>query len=252
MVNYSNGKVYKIVPTVKHEEGDVYFGSTTKQYLSQRMDKHRSDFKCKNTKFFCASKILFDKYGVENCIIVLLELVDAKSNDELKAVEAKYIINNICVNKYIPLRTGKQYNADNADRISIRQKQYNEANADQIKIKTKEYNEANADQIRDKKKQHYEANADQMREKAKQHYETNADQMREKAKQYRLENKEQLNEKKKQYRLQNREKYNERQQQYRLENKEQLKEKAKQHYEANADQIKEKAKQCRLKKKAEL
>ena len=30
MVNYSNGKIYKIVPTVEHEEGDVYYGSTTK------------------------------------------------------------------------------------------------------------------------------------------------------------------------------------------------------------------------------
>ena len=41
MVNYSNGKVYKIEPISGGEEGDVYIGSTTKRYLSQRMNTHR-------------------------------------------------------------------------------------------------------------------------------------------------------------------------------------------------------------------
>ena len=41
MVNYNNGKIYKIEPIVDHDEGDIYIGSTTKQYLSMRMDKHR-------------------------------------------------------------------------------------------------------------------------------------------------------------------------------------------------------------------
>ena len=45
MVNYSNGKIYKIEPICEHNEDDIYIGSTTKQYLSQRMDKHRSDYK---------------------------------------------------------------------------------------------------------------------------------------------------------------------------------------------------------------
>ena len=42
MVNYANSKVYKIWST----QGDkIYIGSTTKPYLCQRMDKHRSDYK---------------------------------------------------------------------------------------------------------------------------------------------------------------------------------------------------------------
>ena len=44
MVNYSNGKIYKIEP-LEGEEGDVYIGSTTKQYLSQRMVEHRDSYK---------------------------------------------------------------------------------------------------------------------------------------------------------------------------------------------------------------
>ena len=33
MVNYSNGKIYKIEPIIDHDEGDIYIGSTTKKYL---------------------------------------------------------------------------------------------------------------------------------------------------------------------------------------------------------------------------
>ena len=45
MVNYQNSKIYQITPIVDHEEHEIYIGSTTKTYLSQRMDKHRSDYK---------------------------------------------------------------------------------------------------------------------------------------------------------------------------------------------------------------
>ena len=42
MVNYNNGKIYKIENNI---DDMIYIGSTTKQYLSQRMDKHRSSYK---------------------------------------------------------------------------------------------------------------------------------------------------------------------------------------------------------------
>jgi hypothetical protein len=45
MVNYGKGKVYKIEPIVDHSENDIYMGSTTKFYLSQRLEKHRSDYR---------------------------------------------------------------------------------------------------------------------------------------------------------------------------------------------------------------
>jgi hypothetical protein len=84
MVNYLNGKIYKIEPNCEHEEHEIYIGSTTKKYLSQRMDKHRSDYK--RWKIRKAKKImsydLFDKYGIENCCILLIESVNANSKDE--------------------------------------------------------------------------------------------------------------------------------------------------------------------------
>ena len=45
MVNYNNGKIYKIEP-LNGEEGDIYIGSTTKEYLSQRMDSRGSYADC--------------------------------------------------------------------------------------------------------------------------------------------------------------------------------------------------------------
>ena len=45
MVNYNNGKVYKIEPICEHEEGEIYIGSTTKDYLSKRMVEHRNKYK---------------------------------------------------------------------------------------------------------------------------------------------------------------------------------------------------------------
>jgi hypothetical protein len=88
MVNYSNCKIYKIEPICEHDEGDIYIGSTTKDYLSKRMVAHRSLYKrCKNSKEinYCSSYKLFDKYGIENCNIYLLENVSANSKDELLA-----------------------------------------------------------------------------------------------------------------------------------------------------------------------
>ena len=63
-INYKNGKIYKIEP-VNGEEGEIYIGSTTKEYLSQRMTAHRGDYgKWKNGKHGkIMSFDLFEKYG---------------------------------------------------------------------------------------------------------------------------------------------------------------------------------------------
>jgi len=90
MVNYSNGKVYKIIPLNSDDESDVYFGSTTKEYLSQRMDTHRKDYKRwkEGKRNYVNSFSLFEKYGLENCKIILLDNVNANSKDEMISKEA--------------------------------------------------------------------------------------------------------------------------------------------------------------------
>ena len=124
MVNYSNSKIYKIEPIVEHLEEEIYIGSTTKQYLSQRMDKHRSDYKRWKDKKFNKLTVfdIFDKYGIDNCKIYLLESVNTNSKDELTSREGHYIRTLKCVNRCIAGRTkkecDKQYRKDNKDKIN--------------------------------------------------------------------------------------------------------------------------------------
>jgi len=146
MVNYANSKVYKIWST----QGDkIYVGSTTKQYLSQRMDKHRSDYKrWKNDKTHLITSFkLFEEYGLDNCFIELLEAKDCKSKDELAQLEGKYIRNLDCVNRCVAGQTRKQYC-----------KQYYEAKKDEIIENHKQYNEVNREKILEYQKQYHEVN----------------------------------------------------------------------------------------------
>ena len=121
MVNYSNGKIYKIESINENqEEGDIYIGSTCKTFLSQRMSSHRSDYKLWKKGYLTSlltSFILFNKYGVDNCKITLLESFPCESKDELHAREAYYIRLLKNVNRYIPLRTNKQWRMDNIEDV---------------------------------------------------------------------------------------------------------------------------------------
>jgi hypothetical protein len=187
MVNYNNGKIYKIEPIVDHDEGDIYIGSTTKQYLSQRMDTHRNDYKRKHGSMTCFK--LFDKYGFENCCITLLETVQANSKDELHARERFYIQSMKCVNKVIPLQTPKEYREIHKDKMKV----YYETNKDKIKELTKEYYETNKDKITEYSKEYYENHKDKIHEYKKDYYESNKDKIKEQRKQYYNTNKENVN-----------------------------------------------------------
>ncbi len=103
MVNYQNGKIYKI----EDMNGEMcYIGSTTKDYLSKRMSTHRSNYKQFLIEGYHKISVfeIFDKYGVQNCRIVLLELVPSDSKDELLQREAHFIKTIQCVNKVMPNR----------------------------------------------------------------------------------------------------------------------------------------------------
>ena len=124
MVNYTNGKIYKIQKI--GGEGLSYVGATTNNYLCQRFEKHKYDYKRWKAGLFNKITVfeIFDKYGIENCSITLLEPVDCKTKDELTAREAHYIRSEKCVNKKIEGRTKKQYYIDHRDKIIKKQKLY--------------------------------------------------------------------------------------------------------------------------------
>ncbi len=147
--DYSKGKIYKIQPIYQHEEGDIYIGSTCKHYLSHRMAGHRYNYRCWKKGIFTKvqSFELFDKYGIENCEIVLLESVIAKSKDELLAREKHYIKSLNCVNKYIPGRNATEYYQDNREKVAVYKKNYYEDNIEILTAYKKKYRQDNKEKI---------------------------------------------------------------------------------------------------------
>ena len=164
VVNYNNGKVYKIVCNIS---GLIYIGSTTKKHLSQRLDKHRSAYKSwknDNTKPYTTSFKVFEN---DNFKIVLLEAVNCNTKNELTARERFYIESTDCVNKFIPLRSHKEYIQTNKESISEKKKIYYEANKVELIKKAEEYRDINRDEIKKSQKKHRDTNRDLINKKAR-------------------------------------------------------------------------------------
>jgi hypothetical protein len=175
-VDYNKGKVYLIEPIVEHDESEIYIGSTTEDYLSKRFYNHKSTYKCwlKNGKTGKVSVYnLFNKYGVDNCKIILLENVYANTKDELLSRESFYIRKLKCINKVIPDRSSKEYYETNKDTLLNYNKKYYKTNKDEISNKQKEYYETNKDTLLNYKKEYYETNKDTLLNYRKQYYELN-------------------------------------------------------------------------------
>ena len=151
MVIYNNGKIYKIEPIVDHDDEDIYIGSTTKQYLSQRMDTIRSDYKTfkkypsQNQKVACYD--IFDEYGVDNCQIVLIEEYVASSKDDLDSRKIYHVNKMKCINKIVYDKSRKEYEEKNKDIIKLKQQEYRDNNKDKLNKKYKKYYEENKEKI---------------------------------------------------------------------------------------------------------
>lgn len=165
--DYSKTKIYKIWSLLGNK---IYIGSTTKDYLSQRMTSHRYTYnKYKKTnKCFITSFILFDEYGIENCSIELLEAKHCNNIDEVKQLEGGYIRKLECVNKNIAGRTNKEYNKDNKDKLNIHCAKYYEEHKDDIQKKHNKYYEDNKAKIRLQQAIYQKEYYNKLREKKKE------------------------------------------------------------------------------------
>ena len=105
MVNYQNGKIYKIVSS---QTDKVYVGSTTKLQLSQRLAEHNYNYKkyTGGKTYFWTS---FEIVMFEDAEIILVAAFPCSSKDELHARE-RYWIENIgnTVNKMRKLNITKE------------------------------------------------------------------------------------------------------------------------------------------------
>jgi hypothetical protein len=153
--------IYKIIPKCDHNEDEVYFGSTNIP-LKIRWNIHRSQYKrWKNgIPNYYASFILFDKYGVANCEIIILEEVENLTKLELKSIESKYITSQKCVNKNMPNRTYKEWYIDNREERLEYLKEYYIDNKEHITIFKKEkfICECGGKYIRANKARHFKLN----------------------------------------------------------------------------------------------
>ena len=126
MVNYQLGKIYKITDVGRTK---MYIGSTTKDYVSKRMVEHRNAyyyFKAGSKKGHRKISVfeLFDEFGIENCIIELIETCPCNNRDELHRREGELIKASECVNKNIAGRTLQEYYEENKDKINEKRRAY--------------------------------------------------------------------------------------------------------------------------------
>jgi len=146
MVNYQEGKIYKIVSKIGN---NCYIGSTTKKYLSQRLAGHKGE------KHYVTSNEVI-KHG--DAEIILIEKFPCNSKDELHARERYWADQINCVNKQKPAsgrkESCKRYIENNKDKI----KKYQEENKDKIKERQKKYYENNKEVINLKNNARYHKN----------------------------------------------------------------------------------------------
>ena len=133
MVNYENGKIYKIVCDSTQ---DTYYGSTTLP-LYKRKSVHKDRAKVEG--HYTSSKII----NGGNWRMVLIETYPCKTKEELYAREQYYIENFPCVNKNIPKHTVESRKAKNAECA----KKWREENREYNLQKKREYDLANKEAI---------------------------------------------------------------------------------------------------------
>ena len=180
---YNNSKIYKITDIAYTE---CYIGSTV-QTLATRMAQHRRDYKqYKNgNALYVSSYALFDKYGIENCKIELLEDYACDSKDQLAKREGHYIKLEDCINKYVAGRTIKEWYDDHPD-------YKREVNKEKKQAIDKAYYEANKQKCQDKAKAYYDNNKETCQAKGKARYEANKERRKVSDKLYREANKDKI------------------------------------------------------------
>jgi hypothetical protein len=231
------GRIYKIISG----QGDECYVGSTFQSLTYRWRDHKQGYRSykKDNNNNISSYDLFDKYGVDNCAIILIKEYEICDRRHMEAYEQLWINKLNCINKQNSFCIKKLY-----------KKQYREQNKDKIIQRNKQYYEQNKDKYKEHNKQYREQNKDKCKEHNKQWREQNKDKCKEHNKQYREQNKDKINQRKRERREQNKEVIRQKDKQYYEQNKDKIKEKSKQYYEQNKDKINQRHKERYAAKKA--
>ena len=164
MPNYTKGKIYKIYNVVTD---DIYIGCTT-QLLCERMRGHREA--CKDSKNNINNNLYkaFNKEGIHNFYIELVETFNCNTKEELTAKEGQYIRKLIpTLNTKIDKRTLKEIYDDNQNKSLEQLKTYYYNNIEKILEQQKPYIKCNKDNIKEYRKQYYLDNKVKIMERQK-------------------------------------------------------------------------------------
>ena len=178
---FSLGKIYEVTDKDCNE---CYIGSTCEKFLGNRMSRHRWSYRRylkKADNRFQSIFELFDKYGMDNCKIVLLEDFPCNSKKELEDREGYYIQNTTCLNYRVAGRKSKQYYRDNIEQIQQyhlnnkeRKKEYMKnyrlLNRERLRQQTKDYHEKHKDQINARKREYWKENQPELTRKQREKY----------------------------------------------------------------------------------
>ena len=159
MVNYQNGKIYKLVNTI---DDKLYVGSTVNTLKHRKYEhKRRSRIDVNRPVYKHLNNI-----GWENIEIELLEVFPCLNKYELHTRE-RYWIETLkaSLNTDTPTLTRAEYRVKNHEKIRQKDNAYKQRNKDKISVQGKEYREQNKELIKQRKKNYYERNKDKIAEK---------------------------------------------------------------------------------------
>ena len=182
------GYIYSITPINGGDDGDIYYGSTIN--ITKRYNQHKTNFNNSINKYY--SYFIFDKYGVDNCQINIVEEIKYINKSELLSIYKEKDENIKKIQEY-----NKNYYIQNKEDIKEYNKQYIEKNKEELKEKKQVYYENNKEEINNKKKEYRENNKEEILKKEKEYYENNKERINEKNKRYYNENKAKRQEKNK-------------------------------------------------------
>ena len=195
MPDYANGKIYKIVCNIT---GEQYIGGTI-QKLSQRLTQHVRD---KNKDKKCKSKEIILRGDYQ---IILIENYPCNNKEELERKEREYIESNVCVNKYIPTRTDKEWRDTNKEALCLKAKEYREEHKEVIAVKQKEYRDTHKEEIALIQKEYYDNHKELIKLRSNEYYDAHKEEVRLRGIEYRNKNNEAIKLKKKAYYNKNKE-----------------------------------------------
>ena len=180
MVNYNNGKIYKIVD---FSNKNFYVGSTAQPKLCSRLGEHVSKFNCymrgTNPKYCASMEILIN----ENYKIFLLETYPCNSKDELNMKEQEHMDKLRC-----EFMVNKQDAYVSKEDMLIKQKKYQEEHKEHLKEKAKEYREEHKEEISIRKKERRKDNHELILEQERTSYHKHKEQKNERSRQFRKDN----------------------------------------------------------------